>query len=160
VAATLGGWSLSGVVMRKTGIPFNVIAGSDAPGFGNVDGTNGDRPNLLDPSILGRTIGNPDTSQQRLPRSAFQFIRPTDQRGNLGVGVFRRGGIFNANLALGRWWTLSGDRALELRAEAINATNTPQFADPNPDLTSPAFGKITNTLNDGRTFRLRAALRF
>lgn len=160
MSATLGGWAISTVFMKKTGIPFNIISGSDAPGFGNVDGTNGDRPNIIDPSILGRTIGNPDTAQARLPRSAFQFIQPSESRGNLGTGVFRRGGIFNANMSMGRWWTLAGDRSLEFRAEAINATNTPQFADPNPDLTSPAFGKITNTLNDGRVFRLRLALKF
>ncbi len=31
--------------------------------------------------------------------------------------------------------------------------NTPQFAEPSTQLTSPAFGQITNTLNDGRAFR-------
>jgi hypothetical protein len=47
-----------------------------------------------------------------------------------------------------------------LRAESVNFLNTPQFAEPNKDLASPSFGRITNTLNDGRTFRFTLSLRF
>jgi hypothetical protein len=39
------------------------------------------------------------------------------------------------------------------RAESINLLNSPQFAEPGTDLSSGNFGQITNTLNDGRTFR-------
>ena len=52
---TLRGWTFAAVTLLKTGTPFTVVSGSDAPGFGNVDGNGGDRPNLVDPSILGRT---------------------------------------------------------------------------------------------------------
>lgn len=158
--AILGRWNMSTVLLAKSGIPFNIISGSDAPGFGNVDGTNGDRPNIIDPAILGRHVGNPDTSQSMLPRSAFQFMQATDLRGNLGIGAFRRGPLFNMNAALSRTWAVMGERTLTLRAESVNLTNTPQFAEPNADLTSPAFGKITNTLNDGRLFRFTLQARF
>lgn len=160
VDAIAGKWNVSAIWLAKTGMPFTVISGSDAPGYGNVDGANGDRPNLADSSILGRKVGDPDTSQQLLPRSAFQFMQPTDQRGNLGMGTFRRGGIFNMNLGLSRTWAIASERLLMFRAESINFTNTPQFAEPNTDLTSPAFGKITNTLNDGRLFRFTLQVRF
>jgi hypothetical protein len=40
------------------------------------------------------------------------------------------------------------------RAEAFNLTNHPQFDEPQRNLSAPPFGKITNTLNDGRTFQL------
>ncbi len=153
-------WRLSAVYLAKSGIPFTVISGSDSPGYGNVDGVNGDRPNLLTPAILGRTIGNPDTARQLLPRSAFQLIQPFDPRGNLGNTTFRRGGIRNLNAGLERRFVLHGDRALAFRAEGVNVLNTPQFAEPNGDLSSPAFGEITNTLNDGRTFRFTLRLDF
>ena len=81
-------------------------------------------------------------------------------RGNLGQNTFRRGGISNVNLALSRIWTLPSERYLMFRIEAINAANTPQFADPLTDLTNPAFGKITNTLNDGRNFAFAVEFRF
>ncbi len=155
-----GGWRISGVFLAKSGLPFTVISGSDGPGFGNVDGSNGDRPNILDPTILGRSIGNPDTSQSRLPRSAFALIQPNDSRGNLGFNTFRRGGIRNMNASLARSWPLRSETNLTFRAESINFFNTPQFADPNPDLSSPAFGKITNTLNEGRSFQFTFQLQF
>jgi hypothetical protein len=148
-----GRWSLSGVVLLKSGSPFTVNSGSDSPGYGNVDGNGGDRPNLIDPSILGRSIDNPNTSRALLPRSAFSFMAPTDLAGNLGRDTFRRGGYRNVNAALVRRWTLPRDTSLALRAESINLLNTPQFAAPGTDLSSPNFGQITNTLNDGRTFK-------
>ena len=155
-----GGWRISGVFLAKTGLPFTVISGSDGPGSGNVDGSNGDRPNLLDPTILGRTIGNPDTSRILLPRAAFVTIQPTDARGNLGFNTFRRGGIRNMNASLARSWPLRSEVNLTFRADSINFFNTPQFAEPSSDLSSPAFGKITNTLNDGRSFQFTLQVQF
>ena len=104
-------------------------------------------------SVLGRTIGGPDTSTRRLPAAAFQFIAPADPRGNLGRNTFRKGPIGNLNASLSRTWKIRSEKSLTLRAESINFLNTAQFAEPTKTLTSPSFGQITNTLNDGRTFR-------
>jgi hypothetical protein len=148
-----GGWEISGVGLFKPGTPFAVVAGSDAPGYGNVDGNGGDRPNLADPSVLGRTIGHPDTSRRLLPRDAFRPMAPTDARGNLGNNTFRKGPIRNVNAALSRTWTVNAHKRVTFRAESINAFNTPQFAEPGFEWANPNFGAITNTLNDGRTVR-------
>jgi hypothetical protein len=155
-----GQWDASAVLLLKTGTPFSVITGSDAPGYGNVDGDQGDRPHLVDPSVLGRTINHPDTSRARLPAAAFRFMLPTEPRGNLGSGTFRKDGIANVNAALARSFSIGGDRKLLLRAESINLLNTPQFAEPWRELSSPSFGAITNTLNDGRAFRLQLRVTF
>jgi hypothetical protein len=155
--SVFGKWNLNTVFLAKSGMPFTVISGSDGPGSGNVDGVNGDRPNILDPSILGMAVNRPEI---RLERSAFGLIGPFEARGNIGSNTFRRGGIRNLNASLSRTWTIAGEKKLAFRAESINLFNTPQFAEPNPDLSSPAFGKITNTLNDGRTFRLQLRLSF
>jgi hypothetical protein len=155
-----GRWVLSGVFLLKNGTPFSVESGSDGPGFGNVDGQGSDRVNLLDPSVLGRTIGNPDTSQALLARSAFSYMRPTDERGNLGRNTFRRGKIANVNASLERSWRLAREWSIQLRAESINFLNTPQFAEPSYNLVSPSFGAITNTLNEGRAFRGGLEVRF
>jgi hypothetical protein len=146
-------WIVSGVWLVRNGTPFGVTT-FDGPGYGNVDGNGGDRPNLVDTSILGRAVGNPDTSVSLLPVSAFALMQPTDHGGNLGVNTFRRGGIRNLNAAVARTWPLWSEARLTFRAESINLTNTPQFAEPGSVLGSPEFGTITNTLNDGRTFRL------
>jgi hypothetical protein len=64
------------------------------------------------------------------------------------------------NAALSRSWPLRSEATVTFRGESINLLNTPQFADPNADLSSPAFGKITNTLNDGRSFQFTLQLQF
>jgi hypothetical protein len=76
----IGRWEFGAITLVKSGTPFDVLSGSDGPGYGNVDGAIGDRPNLFEPAILGRTINNPDTATQMLPRSAFAFMRPSDSR--------------------------------------------------------------------------------
>ncbi len=154
-------WELSAVTLFKSGTPFSVDAGSDAPGFGNVDGNGGDRPNLLDPSVLRRTVGHPDDSRALLPGRAFEFMSLEQVRGSLGRNTFRKGPIRNVNAALARtFFILQADHRLTLRAEAINLSNTPQFAAPGFSLANPNFGEITNTLNDGRTFRLGLSYSF
>jgi hypothetical protein len=145
------------VVLLKKGTPFSVTT-LDGPGFGNVDGNGGDRPNLLDTTVLGRTVGNPDTSVSLLPKSAFAFIQPNTEAGTLGANVFRKGSIRNVNASLSRGFGLRNGTRLTVRAESINLFNTPQFAEPGAQLGTPEFGFITNTLNDGRTFRLSASI--
>lgn len=159
----VSGWNLSTVVLIKTGIPFNLATGSDGPTFGNVDGNGGDRPVLLDSSILGRTIADPDTSKQLLPRQAFRFLRPDEivaaqEQGTLGRNVFRKGPIRNVNASLSRSWGFKRDLRLTFRAESVNLFNTPQFAEPGFELANPNFAAITNTLNEGRTFRFALQL--
>jgi hypothetical protein len=153
-------WSISSVILAKKGTPFSVRSGSDAPGFGNVDGANGDRPHLLDASILGRTIGNPDTGPSLMPASAFAFIRTGEVAGNLGRNVFRKGGIANINAAVSRTWRLSSEKSITFRVESVNLFNTPQFDEPGRELTSEDFGQITNTLNEGRGFKFRLRFAF
>ncbi len=158
-ARVFGGWSISAVGLLKSGTPFTVESGSDGPGFGNIDGRRRDRPMLLDSNILGNIVGSPDTSESQLPASAFRYIQaPMEQAGSLGRNTFRKGKIANVNASLSRRFPIAAERALEVRAESINFFNTPQFAEPTKSLTSPSFGQINNTLNDGRTFRFQ--LRF
>lgn len=155
-----GSWQLGSVVLFKTGTPFRIISGSDGPGFGNVDGTFGDRPDIVQPEILGRSISHPDTSAQLMPLSAFAFIEPGRAAGTLGRNVFRKDGISNWNASVSRRWPLGGDKSLLVQAESLNLSNTPQFAEPGRTMTAPDFGQITNTLNDGRTVRLTARFAF
>ncbi len=153
-------WNLGAIVLLKSGTPFNINSGSDAPGTGNADGGNNDRVHIVDAAILGRTIGNPDTSRALLPRGAFAYMQPGEMRGNIGRHVFRRGGIYNVNASLERAFRTSGELELRFRVESVNFFNTPQFAEPGNLLADPNFGNITNTLNDGRTFRFQLAARF
>ncbi len=153
-------WNAASVVLIKSGTPFTITAGSDGPGFGNVDGLQGDRVMILDPSILGHIIGNPDSSQQLMPRTAFRFMNaPLEMQGNIGRNTFRKGKIANVNASVQRTFNVR-DYQLTFRAESVNFFNTPQFAGPGDQLASPNFSQITNTLNDGRTFRFTLRVSF
>jgi hypothetical protein len=154
------GWQLSGSTLLKSGTPLTLYVGSDAPGYGNVDGGSGDRPNIVDPSILGSTISHPNLAPLILRRDRFAYIRPGDLRGNLGRGTFRKAGLANFNAAVTKQWRWDGARewTLLLRGEAYNLANHAQFDEPQRNLSSPAFGKITNTLNDGRVLQLSLRL--
>jgi len=150
------GWQISGATLLKSGTPLTLYVGSDAPGYGNVDGGSADRPNIVDPSILGATISHPDTAPLILRRDRFAYIVPGEPRGNLGRGTFRKDGIANFNAAASRQWRWGGrgERTVLLRAEAYNLTNHAQFDEPQRNLSAPPFGKITNTLNDGRVLQV------
>jgi hypothetical protein len=156
----LADWQWTSSALLKTGTPLTLYVGSDAPGFGNVDGGPSDRPNILDPSILGMTISHPDVAQQILSRDKFGFIVPGDRRGSLGKGTFRRAPIANWNGGLTKRWRVPGpsERIVQFRAEAFNLGNHPQFDEPNRNFNASAFGKITNTLNDGRIFQMSLRL--
>jgi hypothetical protein len=66
----------------------------------------------------------------------------------------------NFNAAITKQWRWSGrrERSAQFRAEAFNLSNHAQFDEPQRNLSSPSFGRITNTLNDGRVMQL--SLRF
>lgn len=160
VDGIVGGWQTTGVVLLKTGTPFTIDTGSDAPGFGNLDGQGSDRPNLIDPSVLGAKLDHPDQSRQLLPKSAFAFPTLDQPTGNLGRNVFRRDGIFNVNVAVSRRFPLRGDASLEFTVESLNFLNHAQFEEPGTSLNDNNFGQITNTLNDGRSFQFTLNLAF
>jgi hypothetical protein len=155
-----GGWKVSGTTTFKSGTPTHVHTGSDSPGFGNVDGVRGDRPNLLNPAILWESLDHPDTSTSIWRREYFDTNISPGGRGNLGFQTFRQDGISNWNLALERDFLVREPVTLQFRSEFINLWNHPQFESPMDEMAFETFGKITNTANRGRViqFLLRLQL--
>jgi hypothetical protein len=176
-AAALQGWQISGTTLFQSGVAYHFHTGSDAPGYGNVDGNSADRPNILNPSLLGKSLDNPDTvtailgantcrppGTDGLPYLHCQYFDtniPPGGRGNLGWNTFRKDGTANWNVALGRSFRLpGGERSLDFRTEFINFFNTPQFDKPGTQLAVATFGKITNTVNKGRQVQFTLKLNF
>jgi Carboxypeptidase regulatory-like domain len=176
-AVALQGWQVSGTTLFQSGVAYHFHTGSDAPGYGNVDGNSADRPNILNPSLLGKSFDNPDTvtailgantcrppGTDGLPYLHCQYFDtniPPGGRGNLGWNTFRKDGTANWNVALGRSFRLpGGERSLDFRTEFINFFNTPQFDKPGTQLAVATFGKITNTVNKGRQVQFTLKLNF
>jgi hypothetical protein len=70
IGRVLGGWQLAANTTFASGNPFTVLLGYDL----NGDGIGGDRPFIVDPSILGRSVSNaridPATGVQFRPGGA------------------------------------------------------------------------------------------
>jgi hypothetical protein len=176
-----GGWKLSGTTTFKSGTPTHFHTGSDAPGFGNVDGVGGDRPNLLNPKIRGKSLDHPDTVRTLLaldtckrpgdpmypdykePYMSCAYLDtnvPAGGRGNLGFQTFRQDGINNWNVAVERDFAVREPVTLRFRSEFINFFNHPQFEGPDDEMAFDTFGKIINTANRGRVIQFLLRLQF
>jgi hypothetical protein len=153
-------WQVGGTHLWKKGTPYTMYIGSDSPGFGNVDGSSSDRPHILDPSILGSVSSHPDTTPLVITRERFAYIRPGETAGSVGRNTFRKARIWNWNAYVSRQFRLLQDWVGQVRVEAFNLSNTPQFDEAQHNLSNPAFGKITNTLNDGRILQAGFRLSF
>jgi hypothetical protein len=151
----LTGWRLAGSYRYSTGNWFVVSTSSDAPGFGNVDGESGDRPNILDSTLLKTKVNHPDTSSTVFNPAFFNSDIPPGGRGNMGLRVFRKDDLNITNLSLRREIGLSGEsaRALRIRVDFYNLLNRPQFERPGDAFPSPTFGKIVDTQNKGRVIQ-------
>ena len=154
-------WEVSGTTVFQSGLPWHAHT-ADAPGLGNVDGVLHDRPNLLNPAILGQSFDNPDTSVALLRRADFDTRIPPGGRGNIGFNVFRKDGTSNWNVSIGKAFRFRrwGEASVLFRAAFLNLFNHAQFDKPGFNLTSPFFGQITNTVNRGRVTQLSVRVNF
>ena len=81
--------------------------------------------------------------------------------GNSATGIVDGPGQANLDLAFAKTMTFNWPReksSLQFRAEFYNTLNHPQFANPDSNFTSPAFGVISSTSVNARVGQL--ALRF
>jgi hypothetical protein len=152
---------VSGTTAYRTGNWFNVTTNSDAPGYGNVDGEDDDRPNILNPSILGSAVDDPDTSATIFNPAFFDSNIAPGGRGNIANRAFRKDSLQNTNFSVSRSFALfrEGRRVL-FRADFYNAFNHPQFERPGDVFPSPVFGKIIDTQNKGRVIQIMVRVDF
>ncbi len=130
-----GGWQVNGILTLQTGTPFNMgVPGGiiNAPG-------NANDPNLIGAYSAPKGVG---THTQWFDRNAF--AQPAAGTfGNIGRNVFNGPGLFNIDASLFRRINITERWKAELRMESFNLTNSPKFNNPNGDITSPNFGRVT-----------------
>lgn len=143
----VGGWELSTVGTARSGLPINVTVSRSASVM--LDGyASNQRPNLnagvsLTPPA-GQTINN------WLNRAAFAVPAPFTW-GNAGRYLGRGPGEWEDELALSKRTPINDRVTVNFRAEAFNLFNHPNYANPNSNFSSGAFGRITSILNTGPT---------
>jgi hypothetical protein len=157
----LGGWQMTAVFKWAHGTPFTVIngAGTDL----NFDGFAESRPALVDPNVLGQTIGDPANSTQHLPRAAFRTATIADFGTSiLGRNTFYADGVKNVDLAFAKSFPMPWGEShrFYVRADLFNAFNRVQWGFPNADLSSASFGQITGTATQYAPRTIQISLRY
>jgi hypothetical protein len=133
-----GGWQLSGIVLVRGGLPL-----TPATTTGVLSTGTGNRPNR----VCDGRIDNP-TIDRWFDTSCF--VAPTDTTGTYGDsgrGVIRGPGSFNIDASLIKN-TRIGRFATEVRIEAFNVLNHPQFGNPNVTVGNAAYGTISTMLSN------------
>jgi hypothetical protein len=82
--------------------------------------------------------------------------------GTVGRNTLRGPGFFETDLSIYRTFTFTESVKLQFRAEALNATNHANFANPQPDINNATFGFVTSTYgpNQSRQWRFGMRLSF
>jgi len=139
----IAGWRVGSLFQARSGIPFTPNYGGNDPcfcGFAQFPDRIGDG-HLPNP-----TIG------QWFDPSAFK--RPTGAFGNSGRNILRGPGYVNFDMNLARVFRIKDEMRLEIRADAFNVFNHPNFGLPNTNLNSPEAGRITSTTTFGAADRV------
>src|SRR6185503_11786363 len=139
-------WVFDAILIVNSAPPFNPIAGG-LPVFGLFGSTRPDVvPNVPlyvdDPTVAGG---------RRINRAAFK-PPPANQQGTLGRNVLRAFPVSQVDMALARQFTLTERWKLQLRAEAFNVFNHPNFGRPVTRIGFPTFGRSQSMLNKSLGF--------
>jgi carboxypeptidase family protein len=132
-----GGWQLSGILYLRSGLPITITQSQSMLSTGITN----NRPNTIcDPALSSPTI------DKWFNTSCFQ--QTADASGTFGStsrNSVRGPGQFNIDISVIKNTRLAHVDS-ELRIEAFNVLNHPQFANPNGQLGNAAFGTISAML--------------
>jgi hypothetical protein len=157
-SAIAGGWNLGIIWSIASGSPVNIMDGQDRS---NIGSSSMDRPNLV--AGVSSKLSNP-TPKEWFNVQAFA-LQPQYTFGNLGRNKVIGPGLFSVDSSLMKDMRFTEQLNLQLRLDAFNTFNQPNFGSPGNGLTanhldasgvpilgSGSFGTITS-LNSGVSMR-------
>jgi outer membrane receptor protein involved in Fe transport len=149
VKSVTGGWGLSGLMLFASGIPFDVEESIDSQ---NTDGI-WERPLL----VPGQKLTVPNRSKNQW-FNTDAFAPSNYVYGNSPRNPLNQAGTKVLNLSVTRSFKMpfAESQRLEMRFEAFNALNTPQYAAPDANLGDGTFGQVTSTQINNRELQLAA----
>lgn len=145
----IGGWTLSGIVSRHTGFPWDITGGSDRSGTNS----RGYRANCVAPNTYPGGVG-PGTTW--FGTSSFA-IPAAGTFGNCANDTVVGPGLSEWDAGIFKSFKFSESKSLELRGEFINFTNTPIFQTASRTVTSSQFGEILSSQGERN---IQLALKF
>jgi len=149
----LGGWQLAGITTFQSGTPFSIANGFDRDNYGDRE----HRADIGNPNasmntraILSSSCAtgyqNPDTLSC-VNASSVHWVEGIGfpNASTVGRNTLRTGGTNNFDLNLTKSIALGENRRLELRWEALNAFNHPQYVNVPPrDVLNTSLGQFLN----------------
>jgi hypothetical protein len=163
-ALILGGWQISGILARYSGLPFSIGTASNINAGGQ-----GTSATQVNPVV--QILGGHDATHPYFDGSAF-VNPPTGVLGTTGQDLLTGPGYFQLNASVTRTFSFKEDKIkFQLVGEAYNLTNTVVFSNPNTTccwvynssgaLTSyNNFAVITGTQSTPRYLEIGGYLRF
>jgi hypothetical protein len=156
VSAIAGGWKINGVVSRYSGLSFTPIASATSLNAAfNTQVANKVKSSVAYPKGIGKYATWFDSS-------AFAPVT-TASFGTASRNSLRGPGDSDLDLGISRLFPITERIRFELRGEAFNATNTPNFALPANNASISNFGEITSTFGsaaDSRVLRFTGKISF
>ncbi len=148
-----GGWSVGAVMEARTGTPLSpVMLNNTTNSF-----SDGERPNVVGFWQLpaGRTTGQ--QVAEWFNTAAFA-APPAYVFGDAGRTFGTGPGLFTLDSSLLKDFKVAERFVLQVRLEALNVTNHPNFANPNTQFGSAAFGQITSEVAGNQSRILQAGM--
>jgi outer membrane receptor protein involved in Fe transport len=159
--AVFGGWTISGTVFARSGLPFSVID-SDASATLNAQNYGGTiLADVVGPSTsgsCGRANATPDPATGNPPPPCLNFAgfaSPTSVAVNQARNQFRGPHFFDTDLTVMKNTKLGEKASLGLGVQFFNLFNHPNFDQPIADIAAGSadpvnggsFGTIASTVN-------------
>jgi outer membrane receptor protein involved in Fe transport len=155
--AVVSGWQINGLVNLRTGLPVNILSGTDAA----LSGTSNQRPNVIGDPILSGGRSRGETVAAWFDRTKF-VAAATGTFGNTGRNALIGPGQAVINAGVFRTFKLPGREGLRLqiRSEFFNVTNHVNLGQPNASLASGVnMGRITSA-GAARVIQFAAKVQF
>ena len=151
-----GGWRLTGVFQAHSGVPFTPVVGS-------ADQSNSQASQCYCGfAWLPNVVGNPKLSNPTISEwfnTAAFAVPATDTFGNAGRNMLRGPHWRDVDFSLGKTFWLGDRYHLEVRADAFDALNNPNFAQPSASVGVAGGGVITSA-NTNRQIQLGGRFTF
>jgi hypothetical protein len=136
------GWQFNTLFTFSTGVPFNILAGTNVSGTGE----NQDRVNLVgDPYANVPVLTNTTAVQYFNPAAFAKSAAGT--YGDLGRDALYGPGFGSVDFSIFKRTPITERITVEFRAEIFNLFNQMNWANPNVTFTSGSFGELTATKN-------------
>jgi hypothetical protein len=161
VNTVVGGWSLAGLAVFRSGEPVNIQLGSD---FNDDGDSTADRPALISGSLGDLYArGNLGRAQYLLPQSDAVARLATPKTVNPSEMIERNGlrapRVMFYDLSLIKRFAVKENVKVSFEANFFNVFNRANFGAPINTLTNPRFGQITSTLTGANPRQIQFGLK-